>query len=344
MQTLKTKFIICISIVIVAISVLVNGVLGAKAAAPKVTKTPVAPAGPTVSIDKLPDATVYGDFVVGPGKTEVELAPGETRSFELTVSNRVGRSRIFTVSEEDFKGSNDPGQTVTLLGDDRGPYSLKDYIHVATTSIALQNGYRAHIPVVISIPADAEPGGLYGSIIVGTVSDQEPVDASGGAVPTSPVITRIGTLFFVRVSGPVFTDGKMTSFSLSDGRSIVWDASSIKFNILYKNTGNVSVNPYGVITVNNITGSPVTTLQVDPWFAMPQSTRFRQLEWKPPFLFGRYVAHASINRGFGSTVDEMELVFWVIQWKIIATVLAILIVVITLFRWVFSRFSIVSKK
>lgn len=297
-----------------------------------------------VTIDQLPDATVYGDFVVGPGKTEVELAPGESRTFELTVANRIGRTRVFSVSEEDFKGSNDPSQTITLLGDDRGPYSLRDYIHVATTSIAIGNGYRAHIPVVISVPLDAQPGGLYGSIIIGTVSDPLSIDSSNGAAPSSPVITRIGTLFFVRVSGPVFAEGKVSSFTLSDGHSIFWDNSSIKFNILYKNTGNVSVNPYGTLTVNNITNSPVANIPIDPWFAMPESTRFRQIEWKAPFLFGRYVAHASIVRGYASTTDELELVFWVIPWKVIVFLLFCLAIVITIFRWIFSRFTIVSKK
>ena len=309
-----------------------------------VSRSGVAKADTAVTVDKLPDATVYGDFVVGPGKTEVDISPGESKTFELTVANRIGRTRAFSITEEDFKGSDDPQQTVMLLGDDKGPYSLKDYIHVATSTIVIKNGYRAHIPVVISVPADAQPGGLYGSVIVGTVSDPVSADASEGAVPTSPVITRIGTLFFVRVPGQAETSGEMTDFSLSDGHPIIWDSASIKFNILYKNTGNVSVDPYGTITVSNLTNAPVATLQVDPWFAMPQSTRFRQLEWKPPFLFGRYVAHASINRGYGSSTDEIEIVFWVIQWKIILSVLIVLVLVVSLLRWIFSKFTIVSKK
>jgi hypothetical protein len=351
MQTSKLKISVCTFLGVVALVVLFGNMRSVNAVVKTVPINDVtAPSvvavaqGRPVTIDQLPDATVYGDFVVGPGKVEVELAPGESKTFELSVSNRIGKTRSFAITEEDFKGSNDPDQTVVLLGDDRGPYSLRDYIHAASSTVTLSNGYRAHIPVTISIPANAEPGGLYGSIIVGTVSDPVAVDASAGAVPSSPVITRIGTLFFVRVSGPVYTAGKLTDFSLSNGHSIVWDSSSIKFNILYQNTGNISVNPYGTIVVNNLTGSPVSTIQVEPWFAMPQSTRFRQLEWKPGFLFGRYVAHASINRGYGSTTDEMELVFWVIQWKIIVTVLLFLIIVISLIRWIFSKFTIVSKK
>ncbi len=346
MQSSKIKFSLCISLSIVVAIVLFVGIRGMNAAVKKaVVQGPmvVAP-DKTVTIDQLPDNTVYGDFVVGPGKVEVELAPGESKTIELTVSNRIGRTRSFSITEEDFKGSNDPEQTVVLLGDDRGPYSLRDYIHSASSTVTLSNGYRAHIPVTISIPIDAEPGGLYGSMIVGTVSDPVAVDASRGATPSSPVITRIGTLFFVRVSGPALTSGKLTDFSLSDGHSIVWDSSSIRFNLLYKNTGNVSVNPYGTIVVSNLTGSPISTIQVEPWFAMPESTRFRQLEWKPAFLFGRYVAHASINRGYSSTTDEMELVFWVIQWKIIVTVLLALIIIVSLLRWIFSKFTIVSKK
>ncbi len=328
MQIFKQQNRVCTFLGVVAVAVLLFGTNKANAA---------------ITIDKL-DQTVYGDFVVGPGKTEVELAPGDSKTFDLTVSNRIGKTRVFSITEEDFKGSNDPQQTVTLLGDDRGPYSLRDYLHVATSTITLANGYRAHIPVTISIPADAEPGGLYGSVIVGTVSDPTSVDASSGSGMSNPVITRIGTLFFVRVSGPAFTEGKLTKFSTADGSRFIWNSDPIKFNLLYKNTGNVSVNPHGNVTINNLTGSPIATVEIDPWFAMPQSTRFRQIEWKPPFLFGRYVAHASIMRGYGSTTDEMELVFWVIQWKITLIVLVVLIVLITLLRWISSKFTIVSKK
>lgn len=297
-----------------------------------------------VSFDPLPDLKSYNDFVVGPGKIEVEMSPGESRTFEITAANRLGSDRTFSVSEEDFTGSKDLKQTILLLGDDHGPYSLRDYIHLGTTTIDIPHGSRARIPVTISIPDNSQPGGLYGSVIVGTLSRPAPtVTSEGGATASSPVITRIGTLFFVRIKGAVNEDGKLTQFMLPGNRHFLFDSNSVIFDLLYQNNGNVHLDPHGSIAITNMLGSVVGTINVEPWFAMPQSLRFREVHWNPPFLFGRYVAHASIQRGYGTVSDEVELVFWVIPWKIILSVLVGLIIVIAGIRWIFSRFKI-SKR
>ena len=101
------------------------------------------------SIEKLPDNTVYGDFVVGPGKYQVDIKPGETSTVNVVVSNRMGRQKIFSIQVEDFKGSRDLDRPVVLVGNDRGPYSLKDYLKIASTTFTLNNAERATIPVKI---------------------------------------------------------------------------------------------------------------------------------------------------------------------------------------------------
>lgn len=302
------------------------------------------PAHAQVSMEALPDNVAYKDFVVGPGKIDVEMSPGESRTFQLSVSNRLGFEKTFTLVEEDFKGSRDVQQPVVLLGDDRGPYSLRSALRIATTSIDIPHGTKARIAVTINVPADAQPGGLYGSVVVGTVTRPGSIASDSGSVGTSPIITRIGTLFFVRVKGPVFADGKLTQFSLAGGRTILWNSDPVSFNLLFENQGNVHVDPFGTIAVSNMFGSTVGNIDVEAWFAMPQSLRFREVQWNPPFLFGRYVAHTQINRGYDNITDTAEIVFWVIPWKIIVFILIVLIVIIGGIRWIAGRFSIVSKK
>ena len=296
-----------------------------------------------VSFEPLIEGKVYNDFVVGPGKVDIEMDPGESRTFELSIANRLGIKRLFSVKEEDFTGSSNPEQAVVLLGDDRGPYSMKDYVHLATTSVFIQHAQRARVPLTISIPADAQPGGAYGSIVISTISDPN-ASRSGGTNPTSNIITRIGTLFFIRIKGPTKESGQLSQFLLSGGNSIILNQGSIFFDILYKNDGNVHLDPYGTIQITNMLGSPVGSIDIDPWFAMPGSLRFREVEWTPPFLFGRYVAHAAIHRGYGTSIDEADIVFWVIPWKLLVAILGGIIIVITFVRWIFSHFTISSRK
>ncbi len=300
------------------------------------------------TLEQLPDATDYHDFVVGPGKIELQLSPGQSQTIDLTVANRLGSDKVFSVSEEDFTGSENPDQPVVLLGSDRGPYSLKDDISIPATTVAIPFGYKAHIPITITAPLNAQPGGLYGSVLVSVVSSPGSSTASGiGA--SNPIITRIGTLFFVRIPGTVNAEGALDGFSLPNG-PLVWSNSllaktpPILFDILFKNTGDVYLAPHGTISVTNILGSTIGTVPVDPWFAMPQSLRFRQVEWDPAFLFGRYVAHISINRGYSNATDTATVVFWVIPWMMIISIFVGLVIVIGLIRWIFSKFTIVSKK
>ena len=297
-----------------------------------------------VAFEKLPDANNHGDFVVGPGKQELKLAPGQSQTVDITIANRMGVDKTFTIDEQDFEGSSNLAQATMLLGNDRGPYSLKDDIHSATTTITIPNGYRARIPVTVTVPQDAQPGGLYGSLVVGTVSSPSQTDALQGSVPAAAIISQIGALFFVTIPGPVNVSGHTAGFMLSSNKSVLWDSQPVRFDILYKNDGNMYVDPYGTISVTNMFGSNIGSLNVDAWFAMPQSLRFREVIWTPPFLFGRYVAHASINRGFGSTTDEEDLVFWVIPWKIILLAFVGLVIVIWLIRWIFSHVSISTKR
>jgi hypothetical protein len=311
------------------------------------TKTASAPAQPAYALEPLPDLVNYHDFVVGPGKIELQIAPGQSQTVDLTIANRLGSDKVFQIGEEDFTGSNDPSRSVVLLGSDRGPYSLKDSIHIPSTKILIPFGQRARVPITVSLPADAQPGGLYGSVVVSVVS-VEGSTTSSGVGGTNPIITRIGTLFFVRVPGPTEASGSMQSFTLPGG-SFVWSSSisqtdPILFNVLFKNDGNVYLDPNGTISVTNMFGATVGNIIVDPWFAMPDSLRFREIKWQPTFLFGRYVAHAAINPGYGSTTETADLVFWVIPWKILLVIFIGLVIVIGGIRWIASRISFVPKK
>ena len=84
------------------------------------------------------------------------------------------------------------------------------------------------------------------------------------------------------------------------------------------------------MTITNMVGQTVGAEAIEPWFAMPQSLRFREAVWDPPFLFGRYTAHFAINRGYtqSSSTDEMDVVFWVIPWKILLAAIVGLLLII----------------
>lgn len=292
------------------------------------------------SVEELGDKSVIGDFVVGPGKQEIFLEPGGTQVVEIKVTNRTGEIHTFEMKVEDFSGSRDLTSTVKLFGSERGPYSLRDYITVEQPRFTLGHAERARVLVTISIPPDAEPGGLYGSVLTQITSKTvEGATGSAGAA----IISRIGTLFFVRVPGEVTEDGSLEEFSIGPDDRKFLAGDPVNFHILFENNGSVHLNPYGLITIKNILGDTVGEREVEPWFVLPDSLRLREVEWSRPLLVGRYTATAQINRGYDDIIDESTISFWVLPWKLILLIVAILAVLILLIYFVMSRFEIRKK-
>lgn len=296
---------------------------------------------PWFTVEKLVgDNQAVGDFVVGPGLAEFEVVPGQSVTFPISVANRISDNRTFELSVEDIEGSADAGQSVILLGEQRGPYTLKDYISFPSKTFKLNLGERARIPVTITIPKDAEPGGFYGSVLVSTLqADGQPVE---GQMTRSPIIARIGTLFFVTVPGETLHAGELKEVALKNNK-LWYEKGPINFNILFENTGSVHLNPYGELRVKNLFGEEVGFLELEPWFALPKSLRSREVVWDRELLFGRYTATVKVNRGYDDIVDEKSVVFWVLPWKIMAGIFGVIFVLFFIIRVFFRTFEFKRK-
>lgn len=317
------------------------------------TETAVIPAGtevaPTLEVIGLPYETeqllgdeVYGDFVLGPGKLEVSINPGETKVIEITVSNRTGVERIFEVGFEDMTGSSDPNQTVILLGGEHGPYSLKDYVSVKAPRFKLPHNQRARIPVTISIPPNTPAGGLYGSVLVSTVSLEAKSGTDGNTKPQSAIVSRIGSLFFVTIPGEVERKGGLKNFgTVPEAR--FYQAGPLTFGLLFENSGSIHLAPYGEISITNIFGEEVGFIELDPWFVLPGALRLREVSWNRDLLFGRYTATAKINRSYENVIDEMSYTFWVLPWKPLAIGFGIIFLIIFSLRVFFRNFEFKRK-
>ena len=321
-------------------------VLGGNVSAQTQTSTSTATTTPTsqaseswYEIEKIEGDIDVGDFVVGPGKTEIAVNPGDTVIQEITVTNRISELRTFRLGIDDITGSADGSSAVALTDGARGPYSIRDYISFPEDTITLGLGERARIPVKITIPLDAEPGGLYGSVLVSTERIPEPGAANA---PRSPVIARIGSLFFVTVKGDVERGGITTGIQTLDNK---WwyEKGPINLGVTYENTGSVHLNPYGEISITNMFGEQVGFVELEPWFVLPKSLRTRDVAWEREFLLGRYTVTAKINRGYDDVIDEVTTTFWVLPWKIVLGVFAVLFILIFALRTFFRTFEFSRK-
>lgn len=284
-----------------------------------------------------------GDFVVGPGRSEIELAPGESKTIEISVTNRISDDRLFEFIVEDITGSKDGASLVAVKEGEVSPYSIVDYISFPESSVELELGERARIPVTITVPADAEPGGHYGSIFISTIRKGEAA-TDAAPQPTSPIIARIGSLVFLTIKGEVERSGQTLGVDVVDNGQWWFEEGPIDLGITYENTGSVHTNPYGEISISNMLGEEVGFVELEPWFVLPKAIRNREVTWDREFLFGRYTIEARVNRGYDDIVDTVTTSFWVLPWKIVGGTFAILFIIIFGLRAFFRTFEFKRKE
>ena len=289
------------------------------------------------------NVTVENDFIVEPGKTEIYLNPGENTVKTISVTNRVNKTVNFKLSTEDFVGTDDPNQPVVLLGDTNSPSSLKDFIVPEITQFSLDFGEKITIPVTISVPSNAEPRGFYGALIVSNDPDKLSPEAIKDTAGQTRIISRIGSLFLLRINGEGIEQGNLESFKLIGPSQTFYSTRPTGFEIAYKNTGNVHLVPYGTITIKNIFGQIIETLPADAYFVLPSSIRYRDVNWRSGFSLGRYTATLILNKGYNNEYVNSTIAFWVIPWKILIPVFLGIMLLIALVYYVLTRFELRKK-
>lgn len=284
-------------------------------------------------VENLNNVKQEGDFTLGPTKIEVWADPGEEIDKKITITNRAGYPLYFKIGKEDFIGHEDPAKVTKFLGEQTSNFSLKDWLFPDRENFVLEHGQRAHFNIRIKVPESAEPGGYYAAVFV--ASQPEP-----GSQAEVKVISRVGSLFFVRVRGEVKESGYLEDFSIPKS---YYQKGPIEFSLLSQNTGNVHLVPYGIIEIKNLLGRKVDQTELEPWFVMPESSRIRKVAWDKGHLFGVYQATAKINRGYGNMVDQKSVRFVVAPWKTLLIGLIGLLILILFIRWITSKFKITRK-
>lgn len=261
-------------------------------------------------ITQNPQMPVENNFIVGPAKIELSIMAGSSKTTTILVENRTGKKQTFKISFEDFvAGSGD--SAVALLGLETSKTSLKNSFFIEKDTFTLNHGERLILPVTVSIPANSTPGGKFASVLVSAITETYRVTESKSAYAGSVVLGRVGSLFFVNVPGDTLSSGELISLKTKNQKKLFF-SNQIPLRIEYKNSGNVSLNPYGVLEIKNVFGEVVSTKILDPWYTLPESIRTRDILVEGSF-FGRYTAVAQVNRGYEDIVDKKSFTFYVIS-------------------------------
>lgn len=270
-------------------------------------------------------------LTISPPIFELTLKPGETYSKTIKVTNPTEKLMEVYPLVMNFKAKGEGGEPAFYSAtEEEAKFSLAHWIKFSQTKIALTPEQVVEFDYQITVPKDAEPGGHYGVIFFATEPPELEQDITQVAIAS-----MIGSLVLVKVPGTIIEKGFLEEFSAKR----FYFKPPVDFHIRIANLGNVHFKPQGDITVKNWQGEEVDKIAVNETKGnvLPDSTRKFEEKWeRNGLILGRFSADLRVVYGEGEKTLDGKLIFWIIPWWSIAS-LVVIIVIITLTIWLIKR-------
>ncbi len=281
---------------------------------------------------------------ITPPLVQLSIGPGESWTSTLKVINSNPYDATFYADVVDFAASGEQGQGtfIPLVGGTSTgplPYSLASWITLPASSLTLKAGESGSLQYTVHVPSDAEPGGHYAAILVGTEEGGMHLDG-----PTMRVSSYVSSLFFVKIRGETVEQGRIREFRTA--REVSGDASA-DLILRFENTGNTHLQPRGDITIYNMWGKERGQLFVNAdsgnfGNVLPHSTRRFSFSWKGEddlFDIGRYSAVVTLAYGDeGKQNVSAVAYFWVVPTGPVAITLGSVVCVVLVLAWFIRRY------
>jgi hypothetical protein len=283
---------------------------------------------------------------IGPPLISLTANPGDTLQADINLRDVSSGNLLVTSQVNDFIANGEDGTPKVVLEDEANPYSLKTWIS-AIEPLTLKSKELKKLTVTINIPGNASPGGYYGVVrFTGTAPELQDTGVSLSA--------SLGALIFIRINGDAQENMSIEEFSVnkdsSDGP--LFESTPISFVERVKNNGNVYEQPSGKITITDMFGKDVATINVNlpPGNVLPASIRkFEQTldssTLGNKIMFGYYKAHLKVSYGDSNQEVSSDLTFWVIPYRLITVIVVGLLLAFFVLRLVIKRYNrhIISK-
>lgn len=240
-----------------------------------------------------------------------------------------------------FSADEDAGGTPVLYDAQTDPYgtAMAKWFKTDLRPIVVGPGARAMVPFSINVPADATPGGHFGSIVFAN----QPPDQKG----VVSIGAQVGVLMIMRVSGAVTEAGGIAEFGFANPKPW-YNFLPVNFFVRFENSGNVHLKPAGSILISDLTGRQVASLAVNAENrnVLPKSIRKFKAGWTKDaggekqsalwnewhnFAIGQHKARLVMQYGSENKTVSKELTFFVWPWRLICIALGILLLIIFIF-------------
>lgn len=263
-------------------------------------------------------------FAVSPPSFEMNAIPGDSLKNTIKVENLSDIALKIQVKPQNFVAYGEGGQVA--LSEEGSTYSITQWLDIKdkTFTIAPKSFYLANF--TINIPKNAEPGSHYGAVVFSTVPDEKSVNGTGAALSQ-----EIGSLILLKLPGDVFEDAELVTFTPTQK---YFKEPKISFNTLIANKGNIHIKPYGFISVYNLLGRKVASIEVKGRNILPGSRRLftDEMDFKK---VGFFRAETNLIYSGGGKIIKAETNFLALNQKVTkkyAAIAGVILLIYLLFR------------
>lgn len=306
-----------------------------------------------LAVAQQPVRTGGNGLQISPTRSELNISPGDNKTFTITLKNITDGELEAQVSINDFESDGVTGNPQIIVDENtRTPTSIYNFVS-NLNNISLKPGQSKRATINVNVPEDAAPGAYYGVIRYAAIP-------KGGILNDSErqlaLNASIAHLVLIEVSGEITEQIQVEDlkFGRSAENNEIRSGSFFftppdKSLLTINNLGNGFSRPFGSITINRMFGGEVYSSEVNnvepKGIVLPKSTRVFIDEVAGISLPGRYTATAAVAYGNGGEVVTYKTSFWYLPvWFLISLAILFVAVLTGIYYQYKKQYSARSKK
>lgn len=255
-----------------------------------------------------------------PPRVEITVNPGEIITEEIKIRNESNVEKSIETFLRDFIVTDDLGTPLQLekvVDQSSNRWTASSWIQVSPAVYKLKPGETKSLVLTIMAPDDALPGGHYG-MVLHTSSNDISITQSGAAVQIN-----VGSLIYITVPGDITQNASVKQFTAPKFS----EYGPINFKTIITNLSDLHITPAGAINIYNPFGLKSAQINLDNTNIFPDTSREFLNTLHHKLMLGRYKAQINATYGTAGQLLTATIFFWVIPYKLIALLLAIILII-----------------
>jgi hypothetical protein len=258
---------------------------------------------------QTPTDTALKDIgvAVSPSHVNFNLKPGETKTYEVKVTNETLVRRSFSVTVKDFDADN-AGKTSFMDGG-KSKYGMSNWLNISPTFFELKPGAVQKVSVTLSVPDSSSSNRAAWSImLIEERKQREELDNNPNDKKISlGVIPSFAFGVYLYQNPPTVANNKVEIKNFTIQKSA--ETSQRKVELTLQNVGDGIATCISYIELTNQSTGKQQKLLVKRFVVLPGNTRNYVYALPANLEKGKYSAVGVLDYGSKDVVEAAELEF-----------------------------------